>query len=84
MARTIYNSAYEELPTDIAAIAVQRRFEKPAYSRAFDEQGKDQLNYMFNWGDSPEQHEIWSKVNAGYYKEFYKFHPHFVDDYSIF
>jgi len=84
MARTIYNSKFEEIPTDIAEIAIQRRLEKIGYSKAFGVQGKEKLNYMFNWGETPEKHEIWSKVNAGQYKEFYKFHPHFVDDYSIF
>ena len=85
MAQTIYNSQEEALPTEIAALAIQRKTEKPNYSAAHGLQGEDHLNYMFNWGGTIEKHAFWSKINAGYFDVFYKRYPKSkkIDDYSI-
>lgn len=56
-----------DLPDELKALALLRQEQKPMSSYKTEDKHAFRLDYMFDWSDSPEEHEFWDNVNEGNY-----------------
>ena len=65
---------YQDLPKEIQDLVLQRKDEQKIKS-TIDEILDRGVIAAFDWSDSPEGHNFWSKIHQGDIEHFYTVHP---------
>ena len=65
---------YRDLPKEIQDLVLQRRDEQN-HKSTIDEILDRGVVAAFDWSDSPEGHDFWSKIHEGDIEHFYTVHP---------